>query len=417
MSRVSSPIPAKTYFALALFVLGLAGCGGGSSNSGGGGGGGGTTPPPVVVNNTLPAAVNLGPTPASPEANVLFASVTICVPGTNTCQTIPNVQVDTGSSGLRLLASQVTLTLPRTTDSSGNSMGNCVSFLDTSYMWGPVVTADIQLAGEKATSVPIQIASSGSFPAAPSACSSGGTAISTVSDLGATGILGIGLFRQDCGSTCVSSSSPGIYFACPASGCVPATASLTNQIQNPVWMFPQDNNGVLVSLPALSDAGAATATGALMFGVATQTNNALNGARTQTTDANGNFTTTFNGTNYNQSFIDSGSNGIFFLSPTITGIPACAQNQAPGFYCPASQQSLNSITTGANGTAWQIPFKIANAVSLVNSQNGTFSAFNNLGGPQPGFFDWGLPFFYGRNVFIGIEGQTSAAGTGPFWAY
>ena len=39
--------------------------------------------------------------------NGLFTSVTICVPGTSSCQTLDGVLVDSGSSGLRLLASQV----------------------------------------------------------------------------------------------------------------------------------------------------------------------------------------------------------------------------------------------------------------------------------------------------------------------
>jgi hypothetical protein len=43
--------------------------------------------------------------------------------------------------------------------------------------------------------------------------------------------------------------------------------------------------------------------------------------------------------------------------------------------------------------------------------------FNNIGGPNSGSFDWGIPFFLGRTVFVGIEGQTSPAGTGPYWAY
>ena len=30
---------------------------------------------------------------------------------------------------------------------------------------------------------------------------------------------------------------------------------------------------------------------------------------------------------------------------------------------------------------------------------------------------WGLPFFFGRNVFVAIEGQSTPAGVGPYWAY
>jgi hypothetical protein len=40
----------------------------------------------------------------------------------------------------------------------------------------------------------------------------------------------------------------------------------------------------------------------------------------------------------------------------------------------------------------------------------------------PGFFDWGLPLFYGRSVFTAIDGastltSTGSIVTGPYWAY
>jgi hypothetical protein len=32
-------------------------------------------------------------------------------------------------------------------------------------------------------------------------------------------------------------------------------------------------------------------------------------------------------------------------------------------------------------------------------------------------FDWGLPFFFGRTVFVAISGSATPQGPGPFWAF
>ena len=158
----------------------------------------------------------------------------------------------------------------------------------------------------------------------------------------------------------------------------------------------------------------------MIFGIGTQSNNALNSAQAQAADNTGNFITTFQGVAYSSSFIDSGSNGFFFLDSTTTGLPDCGSSIAPGFYCPASPASFTAITTGPNpngskiSVSANVAFSIGNALTLINSPD---TAFNNLGGDNPGMFDWGLPFFFGRTVFIGIEGQSAAAGTGPYWAY
>jgi uncharacterized protein DUF3443 len=391
-------------------LVGIAGCGGGGGG-GSNGGGGGNPPPPV--NNTLAVQVNLGP--ANNDADELLTSVTVCVPGTTTCQTIPNVEVDTGSEGLRILASQISLNLPQLTVGSNAPLGECVSFADNSFVWGPVVTADIQLAGETASSVPVQLISASGFPSVPAACNTGGTADDSVSVLGATGILGVGVFRQDCGAGCTSSNPqlPKMYFSCPGSNCSVTAVTLEQQLQNPVWMFPQDNNGLLISLPSVPDTGAPTASGSMIFGVGTQSDNGLGSAQVFTTDAQGNFSTTYNAHTYAASYIDSGSNGIFFLDANTLGISTCSGGNS-SFYCPSSTVNYTATNKGANNTSGAVSFSIANANTLFSTPN---SAFSNIGGPNPGSFDWGLAFFFGRNVFVGIENQTTPAGVGPYWAY
>lgn len=413
--------PARWWWVLAMAAAVLsvaaAGCGGGgssstssssSSNSSGSSGSSGTP-----VNNVQTIQVNSGP--ANNSFNQPFTSVTICTPGTSKCQTISDVLVDTGSVGLRLLASLVDVSLPESTGSSGSLIGNCVMFADNSYAWGPVVTADVQLAGEKASSVPLQLIGAGGFAAVPASCNTGGIADDTAANLGANGVLGIGVFQQDCGPACSgsASSAPPTYFDCPSAGCSVASVALTSQLQNPVGLFPQDNNGVLVSLPSVPAGGSPTLSGSLIFGIGTQSNNALGSAQVYTTDDLGNFSVAFSGQSYSGSFIDSGSNGLFFLGTPSTGLPVCA-NPNSGFYCPAGTAGLTVTTTGLNSVSAQIALSVANADSLFAGLN---NAFNDVGGPNPGAFDLGLPFFLGRNVFVAIQSQSTPGGTGPFWAY
>jgi hypothetical protein len=406
----------------AVLLMTLAACSGGSST--GSSGTGVTTTPPPTVNNVQPVVMDYGPIVNGQYVgfnNSLYTTVIICVPGTTTCQSIDHVLVDTGSYGLRIPASVVTLSLPFITDANNNAIGNCVQYADTSYQWGPLVKVDVQMAGEVASSVPIQIVGPTNFTAAPSSCTSGGIPAQTVADLGSNGILGVGVFRQDCGSACAGASPPAMYFTCPASVCVAASVPVASQLQNPVWMFPQDNNGLSIILPQVGAAGSVSLAGSMIFGIGTQSDNALGGAQAQGADSEGNFTTTFKGVPYPGSFIDSGSSGYYFLDSTTTGLPNCAANSdANGFYCPANPVSLTAINTGPNPRGTGVPvsinvaFSIANALPLIDSPS---VVFNNLGGPNPAIFDWGIPFFLGRTVFVGIEGQTSPAGTGPYWAY
>jgi hypothetical protein len=351
--------------------------------------------------------------------NGAFTSVTICSPGTSTCATIGGLLVDTGSSGLRVLSSVLPggFALPKQTDSGGNPIVECAQFGD-GFTWGPVELADMKVSGEQASSLHIQIVGDPSFPAVPASCSNAalGPNLNTVALLGANGILGVGNFLQDCGGACTVSgaANPGFYFSCPVSGCVVTTQSLATQVQNPVALFATDNNGVIVELPSVAAGGAVSETGSLVFGIGTQSNNALGAATVLTLDANGNFTTMFKGTSFPGSFVDTGSNGLFFLDSPTTGLPMCTVST--GFYCPTSVQNFSATNQGTNGHSTPINFSVANADGLLSSSNPNF-LLPPLAGPFPGSFDWGLPFFYGRNVFVAIEGKSTPGGTGPYTAY
>jgi len=359
------------------------------------------------VNNSAPVTVDSGP--AGNDADVLFVTVTVCVPGTQTCQTIDHVSVDTGSSGLRILSSQLNISLPQELAGTGSPLGNCGVFADGTYVWGPVVTADVQIAGENAPSVPIQVISTD--PNGPSPCNNPANADNTTATLGANALIGVSVFRQDCGAACSSNSPPPVYFSCPASGCTVTSEPLLGQLQNPVWMFQQDNNGLLITLPAIPDTGTTTVDGTMTFGIGTQSDNALGSATVYTTSSQGNFGATYGNRSFT-SYIDAGSNGLFVLDAATLGqgMADCTGIDA-GWYCPPSTTSFTFTNTGANNASGPVTIKIANTDSLFNSN---FSAFDDLGGSNTGIVDYGLPFFFGRTIFVGIEGQSP---NGTYWAY
>ena len=335
-------------------------------------------------------------------------SVTICQPGTTNCQTISNILVDTGSFGLRIFSSVITVPLTQVTNGT-YPVAECAQF-GTGDEWGPVQMASVVLGGEPAVTVPIQVINSSYESYSGTGCSGVGTSPATS---GFNGILGVGLFPQDCGTGCTTVASNGYYFYCNGSNCTNGTTvSLSNQVTNPVAMLPVDNNGVLVQLPGVALGGVASLSGYLILGIGTQSDNSPSGAVKYSASNSANFTTVFNGTTATDSFIDSGSNGLFFAG----GPTQCSgSSYAPGFYCPASTTGYTVTTKGYTGSpSVSVAFNVGNASNLVQTGN---SAFSELAGVSSSYFDLGLPFFYGRSVFVGIEGKTSSLGTGPYWAY
>ena len=310
------------------------------------------------VTNVQSITVNEGP--ASNYVDGAFTSVTVCAPGSTTnCQTIGGILVDTGSSGLRILSSALTVSLPQQTDSSGNPIVECAAFAD-GVTWGPVQKADVKMAGELASSLPIQVIGASNFSTIPSACTGQGVPEDNLANLGANGLLGIGQAIQDCGLVCAGAGFvQDTYFSCPSSGCAAITQSLAQQVQNPVASFATDNNGVIVELPAVSGSEA-TVTGSLIFGIGTQSNNGLGGATVFGTDPFGDFTTTYKSTLY-QSFLDSGSNGIYFLNTSVTGLPVCTD--LTFLYCPTTAQTINVVNMaqpGTNGATAPVSFIAGN---------------------------------------------------------
>jgi hypothetical protein len=399
---------------VALCLSAISCGGGGGASSGGGSSSGGGPPPPTA--NVASVIVDQGP--LGDNVNTLFTSVTVCVPGSTTsCQTIDHIQVDTGSYGLRLLAPVLTVTLPVETLSSGNSLVQCTQFVD-GYSWGPVTLADVQIAGETAKSLPVQVIGDSRFTTIPAACSgTGGTEEDTVKEFGANGILGIGPFELDCGNC--DTVDQGIYYAC-ATTCTGTTVPNAMQVANPVTHFAADNNGSIVDLPAVASTGAVTLSGSLIFGIDTQSDNQSGTQTVLTVDGNAELLMTFNGQTLANSFIDSGSNGIYFADSNIA---TCTTTGFTSFYCPGNTLTLGLSIQGQNGVMVNnLTFNVGNAQTMLSTTpTSTFNVLPQLAGALPaglaGSFDYGLAFFYGKRVAVAVEGNTTSVGTGPYIAF
>lgn len=423
---------------LCLGVL-LAACGGGDSTTVTYSGPGlepGVAPVDVAVQaeptgpNTTEVLVDSGPPGfgALGAANIPYVTVTVCAPGSSTqCTTIDHVMLDTGSYGLRVLRSQVqTLGLPAvqlTASPINGTAVECYQFV-VGGLWGPLARADVHVAEEVANGIPIQLiddlGQAGTGPTADCLAATGNQVLASVSALQANGVLGVGMVGVDCGKTCADGNygdSPVQYYVCADSttaSCKPAAIPNDSQTQNPVAHFAQNNNGTIISMPSLPALGAGKAKGRLVFGIGTQTNNQITAtasANTLWVDTNpANYLTTYLyittalGTQtYPQSYIDSGSNALFFDDSALS--LQCQVNSGAatgGWYCPAKAVDLQAKLSDLGGHSATVGFSVNSADALFST---TSNAFNNLAGAVgqgSQSFVWGMPFFYGRSVYTSI---------------
>jgi Protein of unknown function (DUF3443) len=443
---------------LASVVSALGGCGGGSSSeiftssssSSGGSTSSSSSGSSTTSGNTLPITIDGGST-AIVQAdgiipNFAYVSVTICAHGTSNCQTVDHLQVDTQSVGLRIMGSVLNSTLlaalPTATTSAGQPVFECAPFAD-GYSWGRVASADIKFtSSETASAVPIHIIqdpTSVSIPAVPTDCvNAAGTdfAENTPATFAANGVLGIGALLQDCGAECVSGTVPGSYYGCTSdtgSGtCADITMAVGAQVQNPVAVLASaDNNGVAIALSTVSASGEASASGTLYFGVGTESNSALGSATVYQVDSQfGQFLDTqYAGADLPGSVLDLGSNAYFFNSSIVQ----CSNADFAGYYCPsgtlaqsATIQGESSVSFNADGSAisgvrtgtqMSFDFDIGNAQTVLTSSMAALPTLGATG--MSGTFDWGLPFFYGRTLFVVFEGRsaTGSSQTGPYMAF
>jgi hypothetical protein len=421
------------WVALAALGLTLSACGGGSDGNGGknnsigwsaepdwikrpdGSDGSGNTP--VKGGNTVPIRVDN----STGSINMLSATITVCVPGAqgaSQCTTVDRMLVDTGSVGVRIMASalpairsQLLTQVGAVDDASGVApIAECMPF-GSGTTWGSVKRADIKIGERTASNIPIQLVGDGAY-AIPSDCvAHGGPDLSAVEKLGANGILGIGYGTQD-SKDALTTALPGNYYYCTgANACFNTRMTAGKEVMNPVAAFSSDNNGTIIRLPKLPAGGQMNVTGELVFGIGTQSNNALPAnANVLALDEYGEFTTQYQGQVFNWSLIDSGTNGFAFQDDSI----ATTSN----WYTPSVALNLAATmeATNGKGTPVNMPFTIDNALRMSASG---YAAYDNVGWylSRSKMFMWGLPFFYGRSVYTTVGISTIGKQSGPFVAF
>jgi hypothetical protein len=333
-----------------------------------------------------------------------MATVIVCTPGMTQCVTVPNIHVDTGSTGLRVFASALRgLPLPFVDLPSGGELGNCISW--TPSFWGPVRKADVVLGtGLAARDVPIQVVDP-SFGSVPASC---GTPVAVADPASFNGIWGIGSPANDCESG-VCDPSWNEYFDCNGSTCTATAADLPSEVVHLVPYLASDNNGLVVELPAVPPEGAPSVKGQLIFGIGTRANNVPPpSTKVVAVDWTGAFSVTANG----QSYASGMDTGTWAWNLPYEGADACADSTE--FLCPQAPISLPvQVVDHAGNAVDDLEINVESYDSFPPAN----LVFNDVGSHFPGMLMFGLPFFLGRDVYVGVAGQSTPWGTGPFFAY
>ena len=394
---------------------------------------------PLVVDG-FPCAAGGGANQIN-RPNTAYVSVQICAPGSTTnCQIIDHIIVDTGSPGLRIAAGALQSSLQPSTGAlpilagaaSGTAVTECITYV-SSYSYGPIVNADVYIAGEKVSNSSLQVYGSANY-AAPTDCSSqGGVETDTPAAVGGNGVFGVNFETNDAYS---------LYFNCPPGNADACTLDSTYAgIPNVVSQFSTDNNGVTLSLPAVAATGSTTpVVGTLYFGVGTQANN-MPSATTWSlpvdpniADASGSlnpgyltFAATLSGT-WTTAYLDSGTDVDYFTDAALALCTSSPTNPYYGYFCPSTTQSVTFelAGTGTTSPAHALSYSVVSPTSLgygatavavadVAGATGASSTLTNT------TFAFGLASFFGHTVYVLFSGKTAPGtaigGTGPIDGY
>ena len=155
-------------------------------------------------------------------------SVTICTPATSTCQTINDILLDSGDSGLRIF--KQVLSVPDAGYQQRQPVPECIQYADGSSVWGPVKKAGVVLGNEPASRSRSKSSTPRSAiprPDAPARCRPRPSRVQRVP--------GVSFFAQDCGTTFETAQQRNLLCMrrCDLHR---SKVELADQVQNP-WRF------------------------------------------------------------------------------------------------------------------------------------------------------------------------------------
>jgi len=135
----------------------------------------------------------------------------------------------------------------------------------------------------------------------------------------------------------------------------------------------------------------------------------------------GTFTATYGSTVFSGSSINSGSSAYSFNNFSGDNVTACAysvHDPLQAVFCPPSPVTLDFTLEGANNVTVSTSINISNFNSFASNyavRPGIGYVSTDFGATSSAVF--GLPFFYGRNVYTAIENKVAGSATGPYVAF
>jgi hypothetical protein len=317
-------------------------------------------------------------------------------------------------------------------------------------LWGANAYAVVGLGRQSTSRIPVQLIEDDLAAAiqAPANCiaAADNQILTSAGTLGSNGILGIGSTNLDCGDICLNASYVANatfvqYYGCPPGASSAATCNTTakvaadQQMPNPISALLNSNyrNGVVLVMPAVTGLGAVSASGELILGVDTVaggaglSNNMVPpgtakvqlGVDSTNLPAYLNITTQLSlatgGLTFNSSYLDTGTNGLFFAIPSAT-LPLCTGST---WYCPKATTSFNAVLSNGGSTTLNpvgVTLEVGNAEALFSTSNTAFVSASGTAPAGSTAFAWGMPFFYGRRVYMSIWDITGAV-VAPWYAW